>query len=96
MFGLSLALYGKITAKAGKNVQAVLKRRLDKSSRFTDWSRRPLSEPQLVYALGDVTHLRRYVSTSTDARERQWRHFYYAQDTWRATPRRAPRARPPT
>ena len=31
---------------------------LDKSSRFTDWSRRPLSEQQLVYALGDVTHLR--------------------------------------
>jgi len=31
---------------------------LDKSSRFTDWSRRPLSERQLVYALGDVTHLR--------------------------------------
>ncbi len=30
---------------------------LDKSSRFTDWSRRPLSEKQLVYALGDVTHL---------------------------------------
>ena len=29
----------------------------------------------------------RYVSTSTDARERQWRHFYYAQDTWRATPK---------
>lgn len=31
---------------------------LDKSSRFTDWSRRPLSKKQLVYALGDVTHLR--------------------------------------
>jgi ribonuclease D len=31
---------------------------LDKSSRFTDWSRRPLSEKQLHYALGDVTHLR--------------------------------------
>jgi ribonuclease D len=31
---------------------------LDKSSRFTDWSRRPLSEKQLDYALGDVTHLR--------------------------------------
>jgi ribonuclease D len=31
---------------------------LDKSSRFTDWSRRPLSEKQLSYALADVTHLR--------------------------------------
>lgn len=38
-------------------VQQVLKRRLDKSSRFTDWSRRPLSEAQLAYALADVTHL---------------------------------------
>ena len=31
---------------------------IDKSSRFTDWSRRPLSEKQLAYALSDVTHLR--------------------------------------
>ena len=31
---------------------------LDKTSRFTDWSHRPLSEAQLVYALADVTHLR--------------------------------------
>ena len=31
---------------------------LDKTSRFTDWSRRPLSEAQKVYALADVTHLR--------------------------------------
>jgi len=39
-------------------VQQMLKRRLDKSSRFTDWSRRPLSDNQLTYALADVTHLR--------------------------------------
>jgi ribonuclease D len=32
--------------------------RIDKSSRFTDWSIRPLSDQQIDYALGDVTHLR--------------------------------------
>ena len=31
---------------------------LDKSSRFTDWSRRPLSDEQVTYAIADVTHLR--------------------------------------
>ncbi len=39
-------------------VKKVTGRDLDKSSRFTDWSRRPLSEKQLKYAIGDVTHLR--------------------------------------
>lgn len=43
------------------------KARIDKSSRFTDWSRRPLSEPQLVYALSDVTHLRDiYIALKSD------------------------------
>ena len=32
--------------------------KIDKSSRFTDWAMRPLSEKQLTYALGDVIHLR--------------------------------------
>jgi ribonuclease D len=38
-------------------VRHMLKIDIDKSSRFTDWSRRPLSEAQLDYALADVTHL---------------------------------------
>ncbi|WP_420432781.1 ribonuclease D [Hyphobacterium sp.] len=41
-----------------KLVQAVLKRPIDKGSRFTDWSRRPLTKAQSGYALADVTHLR--------------------------------------
>ncbi|NOT47269.1 MAG: TonB-dependent receptor, partial [Acidobacteria bacterium] len=40
-----------------------------------------------TFLIGDVTAFRRYVSTSTDARESQWRHFYYGQDTWKATPK---------
>ena len=38
-------------------VNDVAKAKIDKSSRFTDWSRRPLSDAQLAYALSDVTHL---------------------------------------
>ena len=39
-------------------VRRIAKAGLDKSSRFTDWSRRPLSDAQKIYALDDVTHLR--------------------------------------
>lgn len=39
-------------------VKKYLRFDLDKSSRFTDWSRRPLSDKQTKYAIGDVTHLR--------------------------------------
>ncbi len=39
-------------------VRAVTGVELDKSSRFTDWSHRPLTEKQRLYALADVTHLR--------------------------------------
>jgi ribonuclease D len=39
-------------------VRSIVNVDLDKSSRFTDWSTRPLSEKQRLYALADVTHLR--------------------------------------
>ncbi len=39
-------------------VRKVAKASLDKTSRFTDWSRRPLTDAQKTYALADVTHLR--------------------------------------
>lgn len=39
-------------------VQTITRVQLDKSSRFTDWSRRPLSDAQIAYAIADVTYLR--------------------------------------
>ncbi len=39
-------------------VTKLTKGRIDKSSRFTDWSRRPLTNKQIKYAISDVTHLR--------------------------------------
>jgi ribonuclease D len=51
-------------------VRRIAKADLDKSSRFTDWSRRPLSQRQLDYALGDVTHLRQiYLELSEQLHE---------------------------
>ena len=42
----------------GELVQNICKVTVDKSSRFTDWGRRPLSDAQVAYATADVTHLR--------------------------------------
>ena len=44
-------------------VRKITKSEIDKSARFTDWSRRPLSKRQLEYALADVTHLREIYDT---------------------------------
>lgn len=44
-------------------VRSIANVEIDKSSRFTDWSARPLSEKQLNYALADVTHLRDIYAT---------------------------------
>lgn len=50
--------------------------RLDKSSRFTDWSKRPLSEKQLTYALADVTHLRdAYLAIRANLEEQNRSHW---------------------
>ncbi|MCA8880579.1 MAG: ribonuclease D [Rhodobacteraceae bacterium] len=51
-------------------VKRITRAQLDKSSRFTDWSRRPLTEAQMEYAIADVTHLREiydYLSGELDA-----------------------------
>ena len=40
-------------------VRKIARASVDKTSRFTDWSRRPLSDAQKSYALADVTHLRK-------------------------------------
>jgi ribonuclease D len=61
-------------------VQRVLKREIDKSSQFTDWMRRPLSQKQLVYALGDVTHLRDAYVKMRDELERKDRLHWVQEE----------------
>ena len=52
-------------------VQRITGDALDKSSRFTDWTRRPLSKQQVEYAISDVTHLRDvYLKLSADLEKR--------------------------
>lgn len=54
-------------------VSRVVKGQVDKSSQFTDWMRRPLSEKQLRYAQGDVTYLRRIYVILREQLERRGR-----------------------
>ncbi|RMF38627.1 MAG: ribonuclease D [Alphaproteobacteria bacterium] len=75
-------------------VRRVAKAELDKSARFTDWSRRPLSEKQLRYALADVTHLR-VIYRKLDAQlERTGRTAWVAEEMARLTDEAAYRVEP--
>ncbi|MGR3759169.1 ribonuclease D [Roseobacteraceae bacterium NS-SX3] len=61
-------------------VRKIAKQSLDKSSRFTDWSRRPLSEAQKSYALADVTHLRKIYEYLSGELERSGRAHWVAEE----------------
>ena len=78
-------------------VQRITGDQLDKSHRFTDWTRRPLSDAQISYALSDVTHLRAvYLKLDEDLHKRDRANWVSAEmnvltspDTYRADPERA-------
>jgi ribonuclease D len=61
-------------------VRRIAKADLDKSSRFTDWARRPLSQKQLDYALGDVTHLRQIYLTLSERLNETGRGHWVAEE----------------
>ncbi len=78
-------------------VQRITGDTLDKSHRFTDWTRRPLSDAQIAYALSDVTHLRDvYLKLAGDLEKRGRNNWVEAEmevltspETYRADPERA-------
>jgi ribonuclease D len=78
-------------------VQRITGDTLDKSNRFTDWTRRPLAEAQLTYAVSDVTHLRDvYLALVADLGRRgraDWMddemEVLTSPDTYRAEPEKA-------
>jgi len=78
-------------------VQRITGDTLDKSHRFTDWTRRPLSDAQVAYALSDVTHLRDvYTKLAADLDKRGRNNWVEAEmdvltspETYRADPERA-------
>jgi ribonuclease D len=61
-------------------VRQILRVEIDKSSRFTDWARRPLSDAQLAYALADVTHLAKIYPKLKDKLERAGRLAWVAEE----------------
>nr|WP_202402708.1 ribonuclease D [Shinella kummerowiae] len=61
-------------------VQKIKGVHIDKSSRFTDWSRRPLTDKQLEYALADVTHLRDVYLTLKQKLEQAGRSLWLTEE----------------
>jgi ribonuclease D len=61
-------------------VQRITGDTLDKSHRFTDWTRRPLSDAQLIYAASDVTHLRQVYLALLDDLKRRGRAHWVADE----------------
>ncbi|MCY1291685.1 Ribonuclease D [compost metagenome] len=61
-------------------VNRVTGTQIDKSSRFTDWSRRPLTDKQLDYALADVTHLRDIYKYLAAELERKGRSLWLTEE----------------
>jgi len=61
-------------------VRKIAKAQLDKTSRFTDWSRRPLNKAQQTYALADVTHLRDIYTFLKDELERTGRAAWLKEE----------------
>jgi ribonuclease D len=61
-------------------VQRITGDQLDKSHRFTDWTRRPLTDAQMTYALSDVTHLQAvYLKLSADLEKRGRKNWVEAE-----------------
>ena len=78
-------------------VRKIAKEGVDKTSRFTDWSRRPLTDAQKTYALADVTHLRQVYEFLAAQLEKTGRHKWVEEelevltnpDTYTTAPRDA-------
>lgn len=78
----------------GALVKRLERKNLDKSSRFTDWSRRPLTDKQLRYALGDVTHLRGIYEKLKEELESSGRSTWVAEEMAELTDPRNYRTEP--
>ena len=61
-------------------VRKIAKEGVDKTSRFTDWSRRPLTDAQKTYALADVTHLRQVYEFLAAKLEETGRHKWVEEE----------------